>query len=211
MRFLVHALAIALAIVLVACSEAPDATVATAPAPGVVPDADRPDLAGDWVWEVDEAASTLAFSGTQNGEGFRGEFTDWEAAVRLNPDNLDDAEIDVRVALASARTGDRDRDEALPSRDWFDATRYPHARFRSAEITHEGRDDYRARGTLSIRGVSRPVVLPFTLDSDATQARARGALDLDRSDYGVGQGEFASDTWIAFPVRVEIDVVAERE
>ena len=211
MRFLVHALAIALAIVLVACSEAPDATVATAPAPGVVLDADRPDLAGDWVWEVDESASTLAFSGTQNDEGFRGTFSDWEAAVRLNPDNLDDAEIDVRIDMTSARTGDRDRDEALPSRDWFDATRYPYARFRSDDVSHEGRDDYRARGILDIRGLSQSVVLPFTLDIDGTEARARGTLALDRSDFGVGQGDFETDQWIAFPVRVEIDLVAERE
>ena len=201
-------LAACLALALLACSDAPETT---APAPGAEADLDRPDLAGEWVWEVDESASTLAFSGTQNGEGFRGEFTDWEAAVRLDPDNLDDAEIDVRIAMASARTGDRDRDEALPSRDWFDATRHPYARFRSDEVSHEGRDDYRARGTLDIRGLSQSVVLPFTLDIDGTEARARGTLALDRSDFGVGQGDFETDQWIAFPVRVEVDLVAERE
>ena len=199
-----------LALALVACGN-PEPTHTSAPTPGVVPDPDRPDLVGEWVWEVDEAASTLAFEGEQNGEAFRGTFSDWEAAVRLDPDNLDDAEIDVRIALASARTGDSERDEALPTRTWFNATAYPHARFRSDTITSESRDAYLARGTLSIRGASRDVALPFTLDTDGTDARARGEVTLDRSDFGVGTGEFESDQWIAHPVRVEFDLTATRE
>ena len=112
------------------------------------------------------------------------------------------------VDLASARTGDVQRDEALPQKDWFDAKSGSQARFEATRFVDKGRGDYDAVGTLTIRGASRPLMLPFHLTLDKGQAHAVGHVGLVRTDFGVGQGPWASGQWVALEVGNDVDLVA---
>ncbi len=56
----------------------------------------------------------------------------------------------------------------------------------------KGGDAYDAVGTLTIRGVTRDVTLPFRLSTTGDEARATGHLDLVRNDFGVGQAPWTS-------------------
>ncbi|HEY2662058.1 MAG TPA: YceI family protein [Caulobacteraceae bacterium] len=76
----------------------------------------------------------------------------------------------------------------LPGKDWFDVAQYPQARFEGTAIRQKAGDAYEAAGVLTLRGVTRPVTLPFTLDINGAAAQAKGHLDLIRSAFGVGQG-----------------------
>jgi polyisoprenoid-binding protein YceI len=71
-----------------------------------------------------------------------------------------------------------------------------------------GANDYEAVGTLTLRGVAAPLTLPFTLQIDGTFAHAKGHAELSRRIFGIGQGPWATDQWVAFEVGVDIDVVA---
>lgn len=161
-------------------------------------------------WVVDQAQSRIGFSGTQSGKSFEGEFKDFKATVVLDPADLSDSAIEAEIAVASARTGDRQRDDALPSADWFNARVFPIATFRSDDVTATGEGTYLARGLLSIRGVERPLDLPFTLAIVGDEATAQAETTLMRGDFGVGQGEFATDEWVGFDVKVSISLVARR-
>ena len=194
-------LAATLALTFTACGEAP---IAPPPEAAVEP------IAGDHLWIVDAAQSELVFRGTQQGESFQGRFENWDSEINLDPADLSDARIRVRVRPASAVTGDGERDGALPGRDWFDAERFPEAVFESDDVEATGGNAYVARGTLSLKGMERPLELPFTLDIAGDTARAEVGITLDRSEYGVGANSFATDQWIAFPVEVEARLVAER-
>ncbi|MBB3884449.1 polyisoprenoid-binding protein YceI [Acetobacter oeni] len=72
--------------------------------------------------------------------------------------------------LSSAATGDRQRDTALPGRDWFDIARFPEATFSATSVRKTGVNTYEAIGTLSLRGIIRSVILPFTFDRNGTTA-----------------------------------------
>lgn len=153
--------------------------------------------------------STLKFSGTQTGAGFSGRFDKFSAQIALDPERLDEARIAVIVDIASAATGDKQRDEAMPQKDWFDAAKFPQAKFSSTAVRKTDKG-FEAEGELSLRGVSRPIKIPFTLTIDGARAQAHGHVDLRRDMFGVGQGEWASGDWVGLDVGVDFDLKAER-
>lgn len=159
-------------------------------------------------WKLDPAKSKLGFSGTQTGSKFQGVFTHWNTEIEFDPDHLEAFHIVVTVDLATATTKDQQRDKALPGSDWFDTGRFPTAKFETREINRKGADAYEAVGTLTLRGVAAPLTLPFTLEIDGTSAHAKGHAELSRRTFGIGQGPWATDQWVAFEVGVDIDVTA---
>ncbi|NEU14284.1 YceI family protein [Methylobacterium sp. BTF04] len=161
-------------------------------------------------WTVDPAKSRIGFSGEQVGAPFSGRFERFEARISLDPAKPETGQATVLVDLASARTGDVQRDEALPQKDWFDVKTQAMARFESTRIAATGPGAYEAVGTLTIRGQSRAVTLPFRLDLTGDAAHAVGHVDLVRTDFGIGQGPWASGQWVALKVGIDIDLVASR-
>lgn len=159
-------------------------------------------------WKLDLGRSKLGFSGTQTGTKFQGVFTRWNSEIEFDPDHLEASHILVTVDLATATTKDAQRDKALPESNWFDTGHFPTATFETKEIRSTGANDYEAVGTLTLRGVAAPLTLPFTLQIDGTSAHAKGHADLSRRTFGIGQGPWATDQWVAFEVGVDIDVTA---
>ncbi len=153
--------------------------------------------------------SALTFTGEQAGEKFSGRFSRFDARISLDPEKLVETKIVVTVDVASAATDDRQRDAALPDKDWFDIAAFPQARFESRQVTRTAAG-YEAVGDLTLRGVSKQIRLPFTLAIDGRKAEAKGHADLRRDAFGVGQGQWASDEWVSFDVGVDFDLKAER-
>ena len=159
-------------------------------------------------WKLDPTKSRLGFSGTQIGTKFEGQFTRYSAVIDFDPDHLDTSHITVTVDLASAATGDTQRDTALPGTDWFDMAEFPQAKFDSTAIQSRGPGAYEAAAVLTLRGVSHPLVLPFTLEITGDTAHAHGHVQLVRTAFGIGQGPWATGQWVALDVGVDIDIIA---
>jgi polyisoprenoid-binding protein YceI len=167
-------------------------------------------LSGPPSWELDRAASSIAFRATQNGKDFEGSFGRWNAGIIMNPQAPEEeGEIEAVIDLSSADAGSSDRNEALPDEGWFNTALHSRAVFRSSSITATGDGTYNADGTLTIKGVTREVAMPFTLNIDDTgKAIADGSVILDRSDFGIGSGEFADDKWVGYEVEVLLHMEA---
>jgi polyisoprenoid-binding protein YceI len=174
------------------------------------PDGLLPPALGEDAWALDRSASSIVFTGVHGDEGFTGRFGTFDAAITLDPDELEAAQITAAVDLGSVDAGTTERNESLPEADWFDIARHPRATFRSTEVRRVGDGRYEADGVLSIKGVDRPVTMPFTLTVAGDRAVADAAITLDRTAYGIGQGEFASEEWVGVSVSVAIHVEAER-
>lgn len=162
-------------------------------------------------WAVDAAKSRLGFSGVQVGVPFKGRFKRFEAQIVFDPAAPEAGHALVTVDLASVETGDVQRDAALPQADWFAIQASPQARFEATRFVPKGGDAYEAVGSLTIRGVRRDATLPFRLTFAGDAARATGHLDLVRTDFGIGQGPWASGQWVALEVGVDLDLVATRK
>jgi polyisoprenoid-binding protein YceI len=161
-------------------------------------------------WSVDPAASKLGFQGRMNGDVFNGVFRRWTANIAFDPKNLAASKAEVAIDVSSAVTGDADRDQALPTADWLAAQRFPKASFVTTAIKDLGGGRYQATGDLAIRGVHRPVVLPFTLVISGDTARMNGALVLNRTAFGIGQGKWSTKDVVDTSVTVTVALTAHR-
>jgi polyisoprenoid-binding protein YceI len=161
-------------------------------------------------WTIDTAKSQLGFTGSQNGTAFNGKFGKFSGTIVFDPANPQAGHADVTIETGSASTGDQQKDGALPGSDWFAADKYPTAHFVASSFKAVGSGAYEADGTLTIRGISKPLALPFTLAITGDQAKADGKVQLIRTNYGVGQGAWASAQYVALEVGVSFDIIAEK-
>ncbi|HQV23154.1 MAG TPA: YceI family protein, partial [Agitococcus sp.] len=79
---------------------------------------------------------------------------------------------------------------------------YPQAVFKSNKIISKGTQRYQAQGTLTLKNISQKVNLDFVLNIKDKQAKAQGTAQLDRTVFGVGQGEWAATDSIPAMVKV---------
>jgi polyisoprenoid-binding protein YceI len=161
-------------------------------------------------WTVDPVASRLVFIGSQGGSPFEGRFERFTADIRFDPANPATQRIAIVIDMASAQSGNRERDATVRDADWFAVAQHPVARFETMAIRSEGEGRYRAQATLTIRGISRPVELPFTLGITEPVARAHGEVTIDRVDFGVGQGPWATGDMVGRAVTIRFEITARR-
>jgi polyisoprenoid-binding protein YceI len=162
-------------------------------------------------WTV-EGGSAIRFTAYQEGAPVAGSFQQFAAEIVFDPEDLAASRVAVEIDVASVATGHKDRDATLRSASFFDVRSWPRATFVSDELRHRGGDRYEARGRLTIRDVTRDVVLPFALaigaHGGARRARALGELTISRLAFGVGQGEWASTKTVGEDVVIRIEITA---
>lgn len=160
------------------------------------------------VWKIDPQKSRLGFITSWSGEEVLGEFNDWQADIVFAENALDKSHIEVKVNVGKVSTGDSQRDEALPTADWFNAQNYPQATFKSKTIKSLAKNRYQAQGSLRLRDKELPVSLSFSLKIKGKKATAQGTATLDRIAFGVGQGEWAATDSIPAAVKVAFSLQA---
>lgn len=193
--------AIVTTVAISSCSQAQEAPIPDMAAKTVVKAAN---------WDVIAAESHVKFTATQQGESFTGAFTRFEADINFDPGALDKASVRAVIDLSSIQAGDKDRDGALPGKEWFHIKKFPEAVFESTDFTALSEDKYEARGTLSMKGVSKPLTLPFKLTITDGKADMSGHITLDRTLWDVGSGAWATDEWVSTDVELEVIIKAEQ-
>ncbi|WP_420345370.1 YceI family protein [Pelagibius sp.] len=165
------------------------------------------------LWTVGED-SRVGFVATQSGAPVEGAFEAFTAEIAFDPDNLAASRVAVVIDIASVNSESKDRDDTIRSAALFDVAQWPEARFMAEGFTALGGDRFEAAGNLTMRDVTLPVVLPFTLtiteEAGVRRARASGELEVSRLDYGVGQGLWADTSVVGEAVVIRIDIAASR-
>jgi len=161
-------------------------------------------------WTVDKAASKVSFSSSFDGDAFSGTFKRWDAAIRFDPANLAGSSVTATFDVASAATGEAERDKALPGPDWFNAKATPKATFTATSFKALGGGKYTAAGNLTIRGVTKPLTLPFTLVITGDTAKMTSTVGINRLAFGVGQNEWKTTQVVPGTATVTISLTARR-
>jgi polyisoprenoid-binding protein YceI len=161
-------------------------------------------------WAVDKAASRLTFSSTVSGQAFTGRFARWDAVIHFDPKDLAHSDVAATIDVTSAATGNGDRDAELPDQDWFWTSHFPRASYVAKTFQAAGPGRYVAVGVLTVRGVAKPLNLPFALTINGAAAHMTGAIALNRLAFGVGQGEWAATDTVPATVTVNVDLTAHR-
>ena len=157
---------------------------------------------------VQAPGSSLAFASSYDGERFTGTFPGFATRLTFDPAQPAKASLDVTIPLAGARTGNGDRDQTLQGADFFNAAKFAQARYSARGFRHLGGNQYAADGTLSLRGVSKPVTLTFAWTPGARPVLA-GKSVLKRLDFGVGGGDWADTSTIPAEVAISTRVVLQ--
>lgn len=160
------------------------------------------EVASDWVVQDGDIAITITQFGSQIG----GRFGEWTANISFDPTPAEVmGSVETVVSIGTLTLGSV-TNEALGA-DYFDAATFPTATF-TADIKPDG-DAFVADGTLTIKDVTLPLALPFTLDLAENSASMAGTVTLNRLDYNIGASQ-PSESNLAFAVDVAVNLTAQK-
>jgi polyisoprenoid-binding protein YceI len=177
-------------------------------------------------WVVDKAHSEVTFQIRHFVTKVRGRFQDFTGTIVADAAKPEASSVEFTIKAASIDTDNDYRDKDLRGTNFFDVEKFPEITFKSARVApagKESKDGYEVTGLLTMRGVSREIVLPVTyLGSVATKDREGRAgakagfstsLTLNRKDYGITWNR-ALDTggfMLGDDVQVEINIEANKK
>src|SRR5574341_1646415 len=121
----------------------------------------------------------------------RGEFAKVTGTVVYDPKNLKASSVEATIDATSINTHEPKRDDHLKSPDFFDVANFPTLTFQSKRVEKAGKGKLRVRGDLTIRGVTREVVLavegpvPEVKMGPNLKSGASASTTINRKDFGL--------------------------
>ncbi len=163
-------------------------------------------------WRLDTTHSTIGFTVRHMVVAkVRGRFTRYEGRLFVNGD-LTRAQAEVKIDAASIDTQVEARDNHLRSPDFFDVAAFPRLIFRSRRVEAAGQERYRVVGDLTVRDITREVVLeteflgrvtdPFGAERLAFSART----SIDRKDFGLTWNTALETGGVLVGERIDIEL-----
>lgn len=144
--------------------------------------------AGVPVFEFDKAASSIKFN-VEASVKIEGTFDKWDATLTFTSPDISTGVLDVKIQADSVNTGSGMKDGKLKGKDFFDVKGNPYITFKSTKIVQSGPDTVEVDGNFTIRGVTRPEKLTFTITGKGTGTGAiTGTMAFDRKEYGMNSG-----------------------
>lgn len=164
-------------------------------------------------WNVDTTHSSIHFSVRHMMFAkVRGRFAGWSGTLQLDLEDLRRSQIQVEIDADSIDTGVADRDNHLRSADFLNVERYPKLAFRSTRIERVGSDRFRIHGDLTLRDVTREVVLEAELGGQAKdpwgnqRVAFTAATTLDRRDFGLAWNQVLEAGGVLVGERIDVEL-----
>jgi polyisoprenoid-binding protein YceI len=144
------------------------------------------------LWKTDASHTSINFVARHMMlSKVRGEFQDFSVDFNLDTEQPEAATVEARIQAASIFTKDGQRDGHLKSADFLSVETYPDLVFKSTKIERTGEETARLHGDLTIRDVTKPVVLdvnylgtsksPWGATSIGFEAKTK----INREDWGL--------------------------
>ena len=167
-------------------------------------------------WRIDPAHTTVAFKVRHLGVTWvRGEFQKVSGKVRYDRKNPGATKADIVIDAASIHTRNARRDNHLRNDDFLLVEKHPAITFRSKSVKNVEADRLDLIGDLTIRGVTKEVVLKVADISGEVEMRrgtvkmgASATTRINRRDFGVKYNRLleAGGLVVGDEVRITIDV-----
>jgi polyisoprenoid-binding protein YceI len=169
-------------------------------------------------WQIDNAHTAIEFAARHMMiSKVRGRFESFSGTVNLDEQNPQNTTVDVTIEAASINTREAQRDGHLRSPDFLDVATYPEIRFVSTQVERTGNAAAKLHGDLTIRGVTRPVVLDVEYVGKSkspwgtTNYGFTGRTRLSRKEWGLNWNvALETGGWLVsdeITVEIEIELV----
>lgn len=166
-------------------------------------------------WNIDKAHSQVGFEVDHMIiTTVDGNFGDYNVKLSFDPNDLSTFSVEAVVKINSINTENDKRDDHLRSADFFDAANFPDMIFKSTKLVKNG-ESYIAKGTLTVRGVTKEVDLPFSIKGPITDpwGNTRIGVDagteIDRQEFGVKWSKSMDGGGLVVSDEVQINIKAE--
>jgi polyisoprenoid-binding protein YceI len=143
--------------------------------------------------------SQLQFKGYSLLANALGTFHRFSGEIVADAQQLNASHVRFVIEAASLDTANARRDQHLRSKDFLFVDQYPTITFTSTAITRDGLK-YAVQGDLEMRGVTKRVTLPVTIEQRQDEIVVQGGISLNRRDFGVQYNAFFN------PVQDVVDV-----
>lgn len=165
-------------------------------------------------YTIDTTHSSVGFKVRHLVSKVAGEFTDFDGTITADFNNLDASSVEFAIETASIDTGSEERDGHLRSPDFFNVETYPEITFKSNKITKKDNDTFVVAGTLTMRGVSQPVVLnvDYLGEMEAMGGVRAGyeiSTSINRQDFGVSWNRLLDSGGLVLGDTVEVMINLE--
>jgi len=144
-----------------------------------------------------------------------GSFKEFNATVQTEGDDITTAKVRFTADIHSISTNNEQRDTHLRTGDFFDAENHPQLTFESNKLEKIDDENYKLYGTLTMRGISKPVVLNVEYGGQAQDPWGNTRLGvsvsgkINRKDFGVSFSMVSETGSILLGEEVKINANAE--
>jgi polyisoprenoid-binding protein YceI len=120
-----------------------------------------------------------------------GAFSSFTGTFSYDPKNVKAASAVAEITVKSINTNDTKRDDHLRAPDFFETERFPTMKFVSKSAESTGENTFKVNGDLTIKGVTKPVVLDVTYEGAAKdpwgkeKAGFTATTKIDRKEFGL--------------------------
>jgi polyisoprenoid-binding protein YceI len=167
-------------------------------------------------WQIDSSHSGIQFAVRHLVIAkVRGQFSRWSGSLEAPGRDFTRASLDVAIDASSIDTGVADRDAHLRSADFFDVERHPEITFTSTAVTPAAADRLRVSGALTIKGVTRDVVLDVEVLGQAKdpwgneRAAFSATTAIDRREFGLTWNQVLETGGVMVGDRIDITIDIE--
>ena len=152
--------------------------------------------------------SSIGFEFRQMGVPVKGGFKRFTTQMQFDPARPEAARASIEIDLASIDAGSPDADDESAGKLWFNRSLYPKATFVSREVRALGNNRFELRGTLTLKGKPRDMVIPVSYAPGKNASTFDGSFVLKRLDFGIGEGMWADVATVADEIQVRFRIAA---
>ncbi|MFM1947867.1 MAG: hypothetical protein RL207_2150 [Bacteroidota bacterium] len=114
-----------------------------------------------------------------------GSFKTMDGSVEFDEANIDATQFNLKIDIKSISTGNGMMNKKSQTAEWFDAVKYPFAKFKSTKVTKKGAD-LSIVGDLTIKGITKQYTIPATYTKSGDQVSFKGTFNVNRIEFKVG-------------------------
>ena len=166
-------------------------------------------------YRIDAAHSVIGFAIKHYEISLvKGRFRDFSGNIRFDDQDITKSSVEFAAKIESINTGVDRRDAHLRTADFFDAAKFPEMTFKSTSVESKG-DQYALHGELTLKGVTKPVSLPFKLTGAIKDAQGNARFGvaaqttINRRDFGITWGKQMENGGLDVGNEVMIDLQLE--
>ena len=166
-------------------------------------------------WRIDMGHSAVNFRVRHLGISWvNGQFRSWTAELIYDPANPEAASVTARIQTGTVNTNSERRDNDIRSGNYLAVDSFPEMTFVSRRVERVSPTQLRIHGDLTLRGVTRPVVLDTELSSVLSGQRGKrvaftATTSINRHDYGVVFNRMTEGAQVVGDeIRITIDIEA---